>query len=281
MHEPGVKKLPGWLKNYGFHQRLKPTGIHTLTPPAYTMELDEISRVRNADAIVAFAKEQELIVRKVLNDGAFPIVIGGDCSIIIGNLLGLKKHGNYGLFFLDGHTDFMGPELSQSGGAAGMDLAIVAGYGHDKLTNIDHEKPYVKEELVWCVGNREYDEEYVNQIVNSHINYYDLNRLRSGGIKNCISSFLDIVKVHHLNGFWIHIDVDVLNDVIMPAVDSRQPDGIEYAEFTEILNLLLGSGKAAGIEITILDPELDTTGEYTKEFVNVFCNALTSSGFGV
>lgn len=273
-HEPGIKKLPEWLRKHNLHQLLKPVAVHTLTPPAYTMNIDKVSGVRNADAIIEYAKEQEIILRKVLADKTFPIVIGGDCSILIGNFLALKKTGNYGLFFLDGHTDFMWPQLSQTAGAAGMDLAIIAGYGHDKLTNIDNQKPYVKEEFAWCAGNREYDAKYIKLILDSKINYFDLNDLRKTGIKNCIPSFLDMIDSQHLDGFWIHIDVDVLNDNIMPAVDSRNEDGISYTEFKEILALLLSARQAAGIEITILDPELDPTGEYTREFVTVFCDTI-------
>lgn len=269
--EPGVRKLPDFLKKYNFHSLLNPSSILRLEPPAYSMILDEKSGVRNSDKIVKYSQEQAQIIEKVLKENVFPIVIGGDCSILIGNSLALKNAGSFGLFFLDGHTDFMWPSLSQTGGAAGMDLAIVTGYGHSKLTNIDGQKPYFKEEHVWCVGNRDYEEWYVKAITDSNIKYIDLNNLRQNGIKKCISDFLQMVKKEKLDGFWIHIDVDVLNDNIMPAVDSRQSDGLEYKEFNEILQLLLGDAKATGLDITILDPDLDQSGNYTKEFVNNFC----------
>jgi arginase len=274
--EPGVRKLPDFLKKHDFHSSLNANSILRLDPPAYSMALDKISGVRNADRIVKYSKDQSQILEKVLSENSFPIVIGGDCSILIGNSLSLKNMGSFALFFLDGHTDFMWPSLSQTGGAAGMDLAIVTGYGHDKLTNIDGLKPYFKEEHVWCVGNREYEEWYVKTITDSNINYIDLTTLRQYGIKKCIADFLQMVRNNNLDGFWIHIDVDVLNDNIMPAVDSRQPDGLEYKEFNEILQLLLADTKATGLEITILDPDLDPTGDYTKEFVKNFCTTVNS-----
>lgn len=274
--EPGVKKLPDFLKKHNFHSSLNPRSILRLEPPTYAMTLDEISGVRNADQIVKYAKDQSQMLEKVLSENKFPIVIGGDCSILIGNSLALKNMGPFALFFLDGHTDFMWPVLSHTGGAAGMDLAIVTGYGHDKLTNIDGQKPYFKEEHIWCVGNRTYEEWYVKAIMDSSINYIDLNVLRLYGIKKCISDFLQMVKTEKLDGFWIHVDVDVLNDNIMPAVDSRQPDGLDYEEFNEIIHLLLADTKAIGLEITILDPDLDHSGDYTKKFVNNFCATVNS-----
>ena len=124
-HEPGVKKLPDFFKAHGFHDQLNPARTVRLNPPAYSMALDETSGVRNADHIVHYSEEQSALLQDVLLKNEFPIVIGGDCSILIGNALALKNKGVYALFYLDGHTDFMWPSLSQTGGAAGMDLAII------------------------------------------------------------------------------------------------------------------------------------------------------------
>jgi arginase len=275
--EPAVKKLPAWLRAHGFYDLLRPAKVYSLSPPPYSMQLDQASAVRNADAIIQYAGEQASLLGKLISTTSFPVVIGGDCSILIGNALALKKTGNYGLFFLDGHTDFAWPALSQTAGAAGMDLAIATGNGHEKLTNIDGEKPYFREEQVWCVGNREYDDVYVKTIQHSRINYIDLNSLRNAGISHCISGFNHMVKEKELDGFWIHIDVDVLDDNIMPAVDSRQADGLTYTEFNEILQLILSNPKAAGLEITILDPDRDPTGQYTREFIRNFCIVLNTS----
>ena len=264
--EPGVKKLPAWLKKFHFHELLNPDKVYSLTPPAYTMQVDTESEVRNADAIAEYARGQAEILSNIIAGDNFILALGGDCSIIIGNALALKQAGNYGLFFLDGHTDFMWPALSSTKGAAGMDLAIVTGHGHKKLTDIFHLGPYIREENTWCVGNREYDEEYVRTIKNSNIKYFDLDELRQTGIENCCRTFLNLVKESNLDGFWIHLDVDVLDDELMPAVDSRAAGGLDYTELKSILKCLLKSTKAKGLEITILDPDLDPDGKYTMAF---------------
>ncbi len=274
--EPGVKKLPGWLKKFHFHEQLEPEKILTLSPPAYSMSVDPESGVRNADAIVIYAKEQAEILTPIISENNFLVIIGGDCSIIIGNSLALKQTGKYGLFFLDGHTDFMWPELSGTKGAAGMDLAMVTGHGHEKLSDIFHLGPYIDEKYTWCVGNREFDEQYVRTIENSRIQYFDLNVLRATGIKNCCKSFLEMVNKNNLDGFWIHLDVDVLDDRLMPAVDSRSEGGLNYDELKSILSCLFSSDKVRGIEITILDPDLDPEGVYTRSFVNELAPLIRS-----
>jgi len=272
--EPGVKKLPAWLRRHGFHQSIAPAEVMSLAPPPYRTERDEESRVLNAGAIIQYANEQASLLTRVLSEGKLPLVIGGDCSILLGAALALKSRGNYALFYLDGHTDFMGPELSQSGGLGGMAAAVVAGRGHEKLGNINGQGPYIQEKYVWCVGNREYDEEYERSIINSEAKYVSLAMLREEGINTCVNSFLEMVERENLDGFWLHIDVDVLDDEIMPAVDSRTPDGLRYDEFNQLVATLLSSARATGAEITILDPDLDPSGKYTEDFVQNFTHTF-------
>jgi arginase len=265
--EPGVRKLPAWLKQFHFYDLLKPEKIFSLNPPAYSMQLDQVSGVRNADAIASYATEQAGLLKKLIEEDVFLVVVGGDCSILIGNSLALKEIGEYGLFFLDGHTDFMWPELSGTKGAAGMDLAIVTGHAHEKLSDIQHQRPYIKEENTWCAGNREFNKNYTDTIEQSNIKYFDINKMRRYGMDACCGSFLKMVSEKNLDGFWIHLDLDVLDDEVMPAVDSRSAGGISYDELKSVLTCLITSEKARGIEITILDPDLDPEGIFTALFV--------------
>jgi len=278
-NQPGVSKLPSWLKKYGFYAFIENMETYSLQPPPYSMQLDSVSNVMNADAIVEYAKQQAVLIHRLITGNDFQLIIGGDCSILIGIALALKKEGNYGLFFLDGHTDFITPDLSETNGAAGMDLAIVTGNGHKKLTNIDELMPYFDEQNVWCVGNREYDEAYLAPMYKSGIHFYDLKTLRRTGIVECINKFFDLIKEKKLDGFFIHFDVDVLNDEIMPAVDSRQKDGLSYFEVSQILKKLLVHEKVMGLEITILDPDLDPDGKYTSEFVENIGSLIKNSLF--
>lgn len=266
--EPGVKLLPDWMKINKFHDLISPNRTFTLVPPSYSMDLDQDSGVRNADKIIKYAKDQASLLSNLLDRDSFAIILGGDCSILIGIALALKEKGDYGLFFLDGHTDYVSPEVSKSKAAAAMELAIITGYGHEKLTNISKLGPYFDQKNVWCVGNREYDPKVVNEILDSEINYINLKSLRKNGFKSCTSQFLKMVNENRLDGFLVHLDVDVLNDDIMPAVDSREKDGLNYNELNILLSELLSNDKAIGIDITILDPTLDGNGVYTKELVS-------------
>src|SRR5882762_874502 len=117
--EPGVKKLPASLRKSGFFDLIDAQETIELEPPPYSMYLDPVSDMRNADSIAVYAKQQVPILQSVISREKFALVLGGDCSILIGNALALKKQGNYKLFFIDGHTDFMWPALSSTHGVAG------------------------------------------------------------------------------------------------------------------------------------------------------------------
>ncbi|GAB0157951.1 arginase family protein [Chryseobacterium sp. Alg-005] len=267
--EPGVRKLPEWLRKFGLHQEINPKNTFRLESPEYAMDFDKEIGVKNPYAIIEYAQKQSELILKNYNKDIFHLMLGGDCSILIGSALALKKLGNFGLFYLDGHTDYIPPKLSPSGGVAGMDLAIVSGLGHEKLTNINLLKPYFSEENIFCVGNAETDdEEYVKQIMNSGIHYFDLYSLRKNGFRKTSEDFLKMIEEKNLDGFFIHFDVDVLKDEIMPAVDSRMEDGIDYADLQNILKPLIEHKKCFGMEITILDPDYDPDGKFTQPFVN-------------
>lgn len=274
--EPGVKKLPDWFWKHNLHKAINPVNILRLDPPKYSNIRDLETNILNANSLVDYAREQAYLINDLLSQNKFPFVLGGDCSILLGPAIALKQKGNYGLFYLDGHTDFMDVSISETGGVGGMAASIVTGNGPEKLTNILNLSPYIKEENLWCVGNREYDDEYEDQIKNSTATYISLHALRNQGILNCVQSFLSQIKNKNLDGFWLHIDIDVLNDSIMPCVDSRTPDGLTYDEFNELTSYLFQNDKLSGLEITILDPDLDPTGKYTKDFVANITNTFNS-----
>lgn len=273
--EPGVKFFPSAMGREGFARMAGIQEKISVIPPPYSTEIDKESKVRNADKIIEYSKQLSKVIDEEIQNKKVPVIIGGDCSILIGAALSLKRNGNYGLFFMDGHTDYVLPEQSGSSGAAGMDLAIVTGNGHEKLTNIENIKPYIQEENVFCFANRDTSEAwYVDAIVKSDINYYDLPMSRLGGIRSITKNFLTMIDSKKLDGFWIHFDVDVLNDAIMPCVDSRQEDGLSYDELKLTLESLISSPLFTGIDVTIFDPTLDKDGRYAKRFARELANCF-------
>ena len=123
-------------------------------PPAYRAERDAETGLRNASALADYARALADEVGSLLSRGAFPIVLGGDCSILLGSLLALRRRGRYGLLFLDGHADFAHPSEDPAGEAASMDLALATGRGPKVVADIEDRGPLVRDDDVALLGYR-------------------------------------------------------------------------------------------------------------------------------
>lgn len=265
----GVDKLPGVLLNNGLLEKLNARFQAEIAVPSYDSQKDERTSILNPHQIREFSRRLAKEVETAIRNNLFPLVLGGDCSILLGNMLALKHLGRYGLFFLDGHTDFYQPEQSETGGVAGMDLSFAIGRGNDLLSNIDGEKPLVRDCDVVAFGFRDAEESArlkMPKLAATEITSYSLPKIREIGIAKAAREAQQKLQNENLGGFWIHVDADVLDDRLMPAVDSRQPDGLSYEEFVEALKILLASEKAVGMHVGIFDPDMDAGGNIAKDF---------------
>ena len=274
----GVEDLPEALKAAGLHEKLgaKYAGRVDQSSP-YNPERDSSTLLLNAEAIREFSLVLCRTVSSILSKKLFPIIIGGDCSIVIAPLLALRHSGRYGLFFIDGHADFYQPEASLSGEVADMDLAIISGRGPDILTNIDGLGPFVREEDIVLFGYRDAEQSttYGSQDVrDTNMHVFDLLEVKELKITNAVSLATNGLLKNRIDGFWIHLDADVLDDAIMPAVDYRLEDGLSYSDLTEVLKALLATKHAVGMTITIFNPRLDLDGSIANKFVSSIVDGL-------
>jgi arginase len=275
----GVERLPQSLLHAGLLEQLNARWACRVTPDnPYDSTRDATTLTLNAKGIVAYARKLAAAVASVLDQGDFPIVLGGDCSILLGSLLALKRRGRYGLLFVDGHTDFYQPEANPNGEAASMDLAFATGRGPDLLTNIDGHRPLVWDEDVVAFGYRDADEQAAyGSRSPAELLSFDLSAIRSCGIDAAAQA-----AVAHLTrdggprGFWIHVDADVLDDAVMPAVDYRLPGGLTWDELARTLQTGIESGRAVGLELTIYNPTLDAHGTGAAGLVEVLSLGLVT-----
>jgi arginase len=151
-----------------------------------------------------------------------------------------------------------------------MDLALALGHGPAVLSNLDDMRPLVRDADVAVLGYRG-DLSGYGALTSLEgplsLLWLPLTEVRSRGASNAARAALSRFASPSCEGFWIHLDVDVLDDHVMPAVDSRQPDGMSWAELGDVLLELLASASAVGMQVTILDPELDPDGSVVERFV--------------
>jgi arginase len=246
----------------------------------YTNERDPETGCLNSRAIQQFSISLKSVVSQVIDKKHFPLVLGGDCSILVAAIAALKEYGEYGLIFIDAHADFYLSHQSMTGEVADMDLAIVTGNGPSMLSNINGLKPYVQEKNVIHVGQR--DEEQAENdgsadIRESEIKCMSLAEIRLHGIEHVAAEILEHMNSLSAKGLWIHFDTDVLADEINPAVDYRLPGGLQFEEVEYLVRQLLATSTIAGMTVTIFNPLFDKTGNIAANITDCLARMFRAS----
>jgi arginase len=275
----GVDGLPAALLRHGLADRLGARIAARLTPPPYEPDRPRDTGTLNADGIAQFSSALADAVGEVIAAGDRPFVLGGDCSILLGSLLAFRRHGRYGLLFVDGHADFYQPEANPNGEAASMDLAFATGRGPAVLADLEGRGPLVRDEDVVAFAFRDDEEQrqYGSQPLAPGIHALDLATVRRKGIAAAAADAMRHLARRDLDGFFLHVDADVLDDAIMPAVDYRLPGGLSAVELRHVLRAAAASGRLAGLEVAIYNPALDRDGSAGRLLADALVDGLTLS----
>lgn len=247
----------------------------------YSDNRDQETNCLNAKPIRDFSLTLGKAVSNTINRERFAFVLGGDCSILLGIMSGLKAKGTYGIIFLDAHADFYEPEKSITGEVADMDLAIITGRGPKILTNINNLQPYAKDENVIHIGQRDRKEtkKYGSRdIRETTIKCFSLADIEKKGMNIILTKVLQHIDRLEVEGFWIHFDTDVLSDEINPAVDYRLPGGLLFEQVEQLIRSLLLTGRMVGINVTIFNPRLDKNGPISKSISKSIGRAFDLNG---
>lgn len=275
---PGCAKAPGALRDHALIARLHAVDAGCVVAPRYDPEgWRPGDGVCQADKIAEYTDRLAGRISKLLDQGHFPLVLGGDCSIVLGAGLALRRRraaegGRYGLVFIDGHSDFRhAGNAEYIGAAAGEDLALVTGRGQGDLTNIDDLRPYLREEDVVVLGIRDTDE-YRMDLKAAGIVFRTVPEIRAEGPSR--SAAWAVEELGRVDGFWVHVDVDVLDPAAMPAVDAPDPGGIAFVELERIVADLVTRPGCLGLEVTVFDPDYDPDGRYASEIADTLVGGL-------
>jgi arginase len=275
----GVERLPEALLGAGLAERLGARRVGRVEPPPFRPERDPETLLRNPRALADYAVALADAVAVVLDGKEFPLVLGGDCSILLGSLLALRRRGRYGLLFLDGHADFYQPEAEPYGEAASMDLALATGRGPAVVTDLEGRRPLVRDEDVVVFARRDAADAEAHgsqRLEDTAIPRIELDAVRAAGVGPAAARAVARLSSPNLAGFWIHLDADVLDDAAMPAVDYRLPDGLRWDELAAVLRAARNSGRAVGMHVTIFNPALDATGVIARQLVDCLVAGLVA-----
>jgi len=255
-----VDRAPGVLRELGVVGRLGATDYGDVAPPPYEDFERPPRRARNERGVATYTHSLADRVAAGLDDGRFVVVLGGDCSIVLGCLLGAARHrGRVGLAYVDAHADFATPEESQTGSVASMGLALAVGRGDSPLARLAGPAPVVRANDVALIGRRDASQPSYGHAALGVSGILDLPDpdFKAGGAAATASAALIRVGASEVSGFWILVDADVLDPMVMPAVGSPEPGGPGIDELAALLAPLVSHQNALGIAPTLYDPSLD------------------------
>ncbi len=281
---PGCAKAPGALRDHGLVARLGARDAGCLTPPRFDPgDWRPGDGVSQAADIARYTTRLADRISAILTAGEFPLILGGDCSVALGSALAMKRlaedrGGRIGLVYVDAHSDFRHPgNAPVVGAAAGEALALVTGRGQGDLAGIEQRRPYVRDSDVVLLGTRQTDEHRMD-LQAGGFNVRTAQDLRAQGANRTAQWARGLLGA--CLGYWLHLDVDVLDPSVMPAVDAPAPGGIAYPELELLLRGLLTGEECVGIEVTVFDPDFDVDGVYAQDLVNTLVSVLTTAGTG-
>jgi arginase len=249
--------------------------------PAPNPERGRSTSLINEAALLAMTDALNARVGPAVGQGRFPVVYGGDCSALLGVVTGLRDRvGDVGLVFVDGHEDTMPLDVSEDGEAANTEIGLLLGLTGRLLPgSLGHRLPALKREHLVVLGPR--DRAWRRQ--------FNVGTLADCGV--WLAPLADVAydpadagrrAIEHLAGhvdrWWLHIDLDVLDPVEFPAqglpdVDD-EPGGLTWAQLTDLAQAMLSAGGCIGCSIAIYDPDQDPAGTDAANIVRFVRNLL-------
>ena len=257
----GVDMGPSAIRYAGLAERLRSLGYRCLdwgnVETAVQEAVEEHDpRARYLPEICATCRRVSARVAHALDDGAVPLVLGGDHSVALGTLGGLaSRREPGGILWIDAHGDLNTPADSPSGNVHGMPLAAAVGEGGDLFADDDWHLPALDPGRVALVGVRSLDPGEKERIRRLGLKVFTMTDVDRIGIERAIREALD----HIAGPGFVHVslDMDALDPEVAPGVGTPVRGGLSYREAHLALELVAESGLADSLEVVEVNPILD------------------------
>jgi arginase len=240
-------------------------------------------RVRDADTgVLALGQVRSACeavrdaVQAVLARERRPLVLGGDCSLLIGAAAGARRErGRLGLVEVDGHVDCYTAASSPTGETAEMDLGILTGHGEASLGALAGAPPTIRPGDALVVGHRPVDPDGV---VEAELADPRVQLVSSEAVGRGDPAALGEAVAERLQSqcrrFWLHLDADVFDAAAMPAYTYHQPGGLDWAQLEALLRALAANPALTGVSVADFVPPLDPDGRHATRLADLLALVL-------
>jgi arginase len=230
---------------------------------------DAASGLIDPEGLSSMIRRVDRYVAAALASGHFPLVLGGDCPILLGCLRAARRaRGATGLVHVDGHEDAYPPPASPTGDWADSEIAFALGlaaFAWDR--ELLREQPLVEEEHLAAIGPRDSDEIARHSVasIGARVLVLTPHALRDDPVaaRDAIDRAASAP-----GGFWLHLDWDVLSNDEMPAVIFAKEGGLGWNELGTVMTAALSDGRCVGMDAGTYNPDLDPDGRVAIRIVD-------------
>ena len=263
----GVDMGPSAFRIAGLGERIATLG-HTVVdkgdlaaPIPETQELRD-ERKKYIRDIAKVCQKLYQTTLGALDEGAMPIVLGGDHSLAAGSVAAAadwarnKRNLPVGLLWVDAHGDMNTPATSLSGNVHGMPLAALLGPEPAELAKIGVVSPKVLPAHTVIIGVRNLDEREKVAVRDSRVHVFTMKDIDRQGIAAIVEAAVNLAG-NGTAGIHVSFDMDVCDPLIAPGVGTPVKGGLNYREAHMVMEMVADSGLLRSLDLVEVNPTLD------------------------
>ncbi len=262
----GVDMGPSALRIADIDEKLMSLGYDVLDEGDIEVQVPEVlkildPRLKYLPEITRACEKLARTVKRVLTNGDFPLVLGGDHSMAIGTIAGVAGYcraarKRLGVIWVDAHADINVPETSPSGNIHGMPVAASIGTGPRELAEVGGKFRKLDPENIVMIGLRSVDEGERKLIRDSGIKAYTMTDIDKLGVYRVIVESLEYLQAR-TDHIHVSFDLDSVDPSIAMGVGTPVPGGLTYREAHVIMESIAECGTFGSMEVAEVNPILD------------------------
>jgi arginase len=274
----GVDMGPSAIRYAGLEAGLRAIGHHVRdlgNIPAPVPESAETghAELKFLEPILHMSKDLADTVSRVVEEGLFPLVLGGDHSVSLASVTGVVRHRKVGIIWFDAHGDFNVPSTSPSGNIHGMVLSALTGFGDVRLVDLCGIRPKIEPQNAALIGVRELDpgERRLLRSVGVHVfTMHDVDRM---GLVNVVNLAVERASAG-ADGIHLSLDLDVVDPLQAPGVGTPVLGGLNFRETHLAMEILAESKRLVSMDVVEVNPILDSHNETANLAMQFTLSAL-------
>ncbi len=271
----GTELAPAALRRHDIVDRLAADDRGDLLVRVVGPERDEESGIVGWPSLAGVTTSIRDAVRRLLADGRRPLLLGGCCALLPGAVAGARDAvGALGLAYADGHVDVYDHRTSPTGEAADMPVAALLGIGWPGWLATLGELPVLDAHDVVVLGARDRTEAADIGTLPAELGLRLVGPEQISVAPAATGAAARDQLTSTVARYWLHLDLDVLDEVVFPATDYLMPDGLRLDELADLLRPLGRSEALIGASIGCYNPTKDPDARHGRELVDLLVDVL-------